>query len=70
MARLLPAWRQALRPGAAMALSFNTLTLSRQKLLSLVQDASFEPLTEAPCDTFLHFVEQAVMRDVIIARRP
>lgn len=70
MKRVLPAWRGALRPGAGMAISFNTLTLPRQALADAVAQAGFEVLTDAPCDGFKHFVEQAVMRDVLIARKP
>lgn len=69
MARALPTWRQVLRDGGAMALSFNTLTLPRQKLLQIVADAGFTPMEEAPYQNFLHFVEQAVMRDVVVARK-
>ena len=69
LGRALPAWKQALLPGGAIALSFNTLTLPRTKLLTLVQAAGFTPLTDEHDRRFEHFVEQAVTRDVIIARR-
>lgn len=69
MARALPAWRQVMRTGGAMALSFNTLTLPREKLLAIIADAGFTPLDTPPYQQFLHFVEQAVMRDVIVARK-
>ena len=67
--RALPAWRQALLPGGAMALSFNTLTLSRKKLHALVSEAGFTPTAGEDDRRFEHFVEQAVTRDVLIARR-
>ena len=67
--RALPAWRQALLPGGAMALSFNTLTLPRKKLYALVAEAGFLPLHSEDDRRFEHFVEQAVTRDVLIARR-
>lgn len=69
LGRALPAWKQALLPGGAMALSFNTLTLPRKKLLPLVQAAGFTPLFDENDQRFEHFVEQAVTRDVIVARR-
>lgn len=65
--RLLPAWHQALKPGGAMALSYNTLTLPRKKLAEAVTNAGFTVLTEAPYGTFEHYVEQAVTRDLLIA---
>jgi len=67
--RVLPAWKEALKPGGAMAISFNTLTLPRQTLMEVVDAAGFEVLAEAPYDHFEHFVEQAVTRDVVVARK-
>ena len=60
--------RRALKPGGAAAISFNTLTLRKDTLLTLLQNAGFTPLTEPPYDDFSHFVEQAVHRDFIVAR--
>lgn len=68
--RALPGWRQALCPGGAAALSFNRLTLDKSALLDALAHAGFEPLVSPPCDDFSHEVEQAVTRDVVIARRP
>ncbi|MGN1368690.1 MAG: TRM11 family SAM-dependent methyltransferase [Aristaeellaceae bacterium] len=69
MKRALPQWRDALRKGGAMALSFNTLTLKKADLIKLLTEAGFAPLTEAPYDDFQHFVEQAVTRDFVVARK-
>lgn len=67
--RVLPAWAEALRPGGAMAVSFNTLTLSKAALADAMQYAGLEVLDEAPYQSFEHFVEQAVTRDVLVARK-
>ena len=67
--RVLPAWKDALRPGAGVAISFNSLTLPRKTLVELLEQAGFQVLTEAPYATFEHFVEQAVTRDVVVARK-
>ncbi len=69
MKRALPQWHAAVRKGGALALSFNTLTLKKADLIQLLADAGFTPLTEAPYDDFEHFVEQAVNRDFVVARR-
>ena len=69
MKRALPQWRDAVRKGGAVALSFNTLTLKKADLVQLLADAGFTPLTEAPYNDFEHFVEQAVNRDFVVARR-
>ena len=69
MKRALPQWKDAVRKGGAIALSFNTLTLKKADLVQLLADAGFTPLTEPPYDDFQHFVEQAVHRDFVVARR-
>lgn len=67
--RVLPSWKAALKPGGAMAISFNALTLSRKKLVELMEGAGLHVLSHAPYTSFEHFVEQAVTRDVVVARR-
>jgi len=67
--RVLPAWKDALKPGAGVAISFNSLTLPRKTLVELLEGAGFQVMTEAPYDYFEHFVEQAVTRDVVVARK-
>ncbi len=69
MRRALPQWHAAVRKGGAVALSFNTLTLKKAELVQLLTEAGFTPLTDAPYDDFQHFVEQAVHRDFVVARR-
>ena len=69
MKRALPQWHASLRKGGAIALSFNTLTLKKTDLVQLLAEAGFTPLTEAPYNDFEHFVEQAVHRDFVVARR-
>ena len=69
MKRALPQWKDAVRKGGAIALSFNTLTLKKADLVHLLADAGFTPLTAAPDDDFQHIVEQAVHRDFVVARR-
>lgn len=68
LSQTLPGLKKALKPGGAAAFSFNTYTLSRQTLLKLLEEAGFVPVTEAPYDDFEHWVEQAVNRDLVIAR--
>jgi len=66
----LPAWRQALQPGAAAVLSFNTYTLKRSTLENMMAQAGFTVLTEPPYHHFEHWVEQAVNRDLVVALNP
>lgn len=67
--RALPQWLQALRKGGSCTLSFNTYTLRREKLVSLMSEAGFQVLGE-PYEQFTHEVEQAVRRDVVTALKP
>lgn len=69
MKRALPQWYAAVRKGGAVALSFNTLTLKKADLVQLLTGAGFTPMLDAPYDDFQHFVEQAVTRDFVVARR-
>lgn len=66
----LPAWRQALQPGCAAAIAFNTYTLKRKTLEKLVLLAGFIlPDSDLYAD-FSHWVEQAVQRDILLAVNP
>lgn len=67
LTRTLPAWKQAVRKGGAVAVSFNVLTLPREKLAAMMEEAGFRVLTEPCWADNEHFVEQAVKRDLIIA---
>lgn len=63
----LPAYHSALKKGGGIALSFNTYTLKTDTLKALLQDAGFTPLGH-PYDGFEHRVEQAISRDIVVAR--
>lgn len=65
----LPAWVDALRPGAGVALAWNRRTMARDELAEVVTGAGLEALT-LPEDAFLHRVDRSITRDVLVARRP
>jgi hypothetical protein len=65
----LPGWRKVLQSGGAIALSFNTYTLKKADLKNLIADTGFTVLETPPYDDFDHWVEQAVQRDLVIARK-
>ena len=67
--RALPAWREALKKGGTVALSFNAQTLRREKVLRLLEDAGFEAKRGGAHEGFSHWVEQAVTRDIAVGRR-
>ena len=70
MERALPAWYQALLPGCAAAVAFNTYTLRRDRFADIAQKAGFEIAGAPLYDNFEHWVEQAVNRDVLVLLRP
>ena len=69
LARALPAWREALKKGGAVAVSFNAQTLKREKVLELMEAAGLEPKRGGAYEGFSHWVEQAVTRDIAVGRR-
>lgn len=64
----LEGWRQVLRPGAGVALSFNEHTLRHAALTDALKAQGFEVLSFEP-DVFRHRVDQAIVRNIIVARR-
>jgi tRNA G10 N-methylase Trm11 len=65
----LPAWREVLRPGAGVALSWNLRTLPRHRLVELVLAHGYELRRPADDDAFVHRVDRSITRDVLVARR-
>jgi len=68
--KALPDWRAALKPGGAMALSFNAQNLKLERLRALMEGAGLEVLSGGAYDGFAHWVEQAITRDVAVCRKP
>ena len=67
IAAALPGWQEALKPGGALAMSFNTYVTRRADLVRLYERVGLEVIATPPLE---HWVEQAVSRDVILARKP
>ncbi len=66
----LPGWVEVLRPGGALGLSWNTRVAARGEALGVLADAGLEPLDEGPYRQFEHRVDQAIQRDLLVARAP
>ena len=60
-------WFAALRRGGVLAMSFNTYVTRRADLERMCERAGFEIVKTEPLE---HWVEQAVNRDVILAKKP
>ncbi len=67
--RALPALHRVLKPGGAIALSFNVYTLKRPRVIGLMERAGFAPCDGEPYRNLSHWVEQAVLRDFAVAVR-
>lgn len=70
LAEALPVWFDLLRPGAALALAWNLNTLRRGRLVQLLGEAGFELRCAEDDDSYVHRVDRAIRRDVLVAARP
>ena len=59
----------ALKPGGAAAISFNAYTLRKDAAALAAGEAALSVLDAPPYDDFSHWVEQAVERDILFARK-
>ncbi len=65
-----PAWKKVLVPGGVLALSWNSNVFSKADFTSLLTSKGFTVLAGGTYDMFEHRVDSAIMRDLIIARKP
>jgi SAM-dependent methyltransferase len=65
-----PAWAKALRPGGALGISWNTRVARREDAAAALTAAGLQVLDGAAYHGFLHRVDQAITRDVLVARKP
>ncbi len=66
LSRVLPQVYRVLKPGGALALSFNTYTLSSVQVMDHLAEAGFQVCQDAPYRGLVHWVEQAILRDVAV----
>ncbi len=59
-------WHAVLRPGAGVALAYNSLTTPRHQLAQAMEQAGFTVLPQI--EGLEHRVDQAILRDVLVAR--
>jgi hypothetical protein len=65
----LDGWIGAMKPAAAMGLSFNAKVLQRDTLVEMLRAHGLEP--RRPDDlSFRHRVDHAITRDVVVAVKP
>jgi hypothetical protein len=64
----LPAWGQVLAPGGVAALAWNTFVLGKKEMTALLQSNGFDVFC-GEAYAFEHRVDQAINRDIVIARK-
>lgn len=62
-----PVWAELLRPGGALGISWNTYGGTRDELAEILTKAGLE-VVDLP--DFEHWVDQAIVRDIMVARKP
>lgn len=70
MQKALVEWKRLLLPGAGIALSFNEYTLPLEEARDMVTKSGYEVYTGMEYDGLSHWVEQAISRNVVVARFP
>lgn len=70
LAEALPGWVRLLRPGGAVGIAVNVRTCPRPEALALLADAGLEVRDTAAYRGFEHRVDQAILRDVVVATKP
>jgi SAM-dependent methyltransferase len=66
----VPGWATLLRPGGALGLSWNTHVARRAEASAILAKAGLTVLDDGAYVRFEHRVDQAITRDIIVARKP
>ncbi|MFD9895308.1 TRM11 family SAM-dependent methyltransferase [Amycolatopsis sp. NPDC059027] len=70
LAAAIPVWTRVLRPGGAIGISWNTTVLPREDLVAVLGRAGLDVREGGPYDEFSHRVDQAIVRDLVVAAKP
>ncbi|MDT8914802.1 SAM-dependent methyltransferase [Amycolatopsis sp. PS_44_ISF1] len=70
LAAAVPVWTRVLRPGGALGISWNTHVLPRKELVAVLKRAGLEVREGGPYEQFAHRVDQAIVRDLVVAAKP
>lgn len=65
----IPQWVRVMKPGGAMVLSWNTFVIKKEIITEIMETAGLKVQTGDPFDGFVHRVDQAIIRDLIAARK-
>jgi hypothetical protein len=70
LAAALPGWSELLKPGGAVGIAWNTFVARRDAAAQVLADAGLLVCDSGPYLQFTHRVDQAINRDILIARKP
>ncbi|MBX7267113.1 SAM-dependent methyltransferase [Micromonospora sp. Llam7] len=70
LAAAVPGWARLLRPGGALGISWNTNVARREAAAEQLAAAGLTVLDDGPWQALSHRVDQAIVRDVLVARKP
>jgi hypothetical protein len=70
LAAAAPAWASLLRSGGACGIAWNTLVARREQAAGILTGAGLDPVECEPYLGFRHRVDQAIVRDILVARKP
>jgi SAM-dependent methyltransferase len=65
----VPAWGRLLRPGGAIGIAWNAVVAPRHAVTEILAGAGLVPVESGPYEQFRHRVDQAITRDIVIARK-
>ncbi len=66
----LPVWKTLLKPGGVVVLAYNSFVTKREEISEILDKSGFTVLSEPPYDSFIHRVDNAIKRDIIVAKLP
>lgn len=66
----MPGWAKVLRSGGALGLAWNTHVADRAELAEIAAEAGLVVRNEPVYQAFTHRVDQAIVRDILIATKP
>lgn len=66
----VPVWASLLRPGGAVSIALNTLVAPREEAAAILAASGLKPVESKPYLQFRHRVDQAIVRDIVVARKP
>jgi tRNA G10 N-methylase Trm11 len=70
LATAMPAWAELLRPGGAVGVSWSTHVARRDQLVAIMASNGLQVLDGDAYLQFQHRVDQAIVRDLLVARKP